>query len=83
MPTYKMNSERSSAHRIAYFPWSFLPRNQAGLGAVRMIFSIAGVAADTRERDAAKALIAFLASSAAVTVVTKTGLEPMTSAKQG
>ena len=48
-----------------------------------MLFPIAGVAARIpRERDAAKALIAFLASSAAVTVITKTGLEPMTSAEQ-
>jgi hypothetical protein len=56
--------------------------NQAGLDAVRTIFPIAGAASDARERDAAKALVALLASSAAVTVVSKTGLKPMISAEQ-
>jgi hypothetical protein len=47
-----------------------------------MIFPIAGAASDARERDAAKALIALLASSAAVTVVTKTGLEPISAEQE-
>jgi molybdate transport system substrate-binding protein len=43
------------------------------------VFS-AGVVADAKEPDAAKALIAFLASEAAAPAITKSGLEPMTSA---
>jgi hypothetical protein len=50
--------ERSSTHRLAYFACSFPQRNQAGLGAMRMIFPIAGVASDASERNAAQAFIA-------------------------
>jgi len=45
------------------------------------VFS-AGVAAEAKEPDAAKALIAYLASPAAAPVVAKTGLEPITSPAQ-
>jgi molybdate transport system substrate-binding protein len=40
------------------------------------VFS-AGIAASAKSPDAAKALIAFLASAAAVPAITKTGLEPL------
>jgi molybdate transport system substrate-binding protein len=48
-------------------------------GAQRVTVFAAGVAAAARAPDAARALIAFLASPAAATVIRKSGLEPIAS----
>jgi molybdate transport system substrate-binding protein len=48
-------------------------------GAQRVTVFSAGIAAAASKPDAAKALIRFLASPAAVPVITKSGLEPITS----
>ena len=48
-------------------------------GAQRVTVFAAGVAAAAKAPDAARALIAFLASPAAAAVITKSGLEPIAS----
>jgi molybdate transport system substrate-binding protein len=51
-------------------------------GLQKMTMFSAGVATSTKQADVARAFIRFLASPAAAPVVTKTGMEPMTVAKQ-
>jgi len=51
-------------------------------GLQKMTLFSAGVATSAKEPEAARAFIRFLASPAAAPVVTKTGMEPMTLAKQ-
>jgi molybdate transport system substrate-binding protein len=48
-------------------------------GAQRVTVFAAGVAAAAKAPDAARALIAFLASPAAAAVIRKSGLEPIAS----
>jgi molybdate transport system substrate-binding protein len=48
-------------------------------GAQRVTVFAAGVAAATKAPDAARTLIAFLASPAAAAAIRKSGLEPVTS----
>jgi molybdate transport system substrate-binding protein len=46
-------------------------------GAQRVTVFSAGMVANTRQRDAARALISFITSSASAAVIRKTGLEPI------